>query len=188
MHAEPHAIRTVSCCVLELTIVVSAKPTPVDCRLSTLDFGYTGPPFIAVLPRGENMSVENKQKIEGLYEAFGRGDVPYIMGALDRNVEWWEAENFIYADKNPYRGPESVLAGVFGRLMTKWDGFAVSVDEVLDAGDSIVGLGHYTGKYRETGREVRAQFAHVFKLRDGRVVKFQQYTDTAQFLQATTSS
>ena len=130
------------------------------------------------------MSAENKQKIEGLYQAFGKGDVSYIMSALDPEIEWWEAENFIYADKNPYRGPQSVLMGVFGRLMNQWEGFAVSVNEVLDAGDSVVGCGHYTGRYRQTGREVRAQFAHVFTLRDGKVVKFQQYTDTAQFQKA----
>jgi ketosteroid isomerase-like protein len=134
------------------------------------------------------MSGENKQKIEGLYAAFAQSDVPDIIGSLDPEVEWWEAENFIYADKNPYRGPEAVLMGVFGRIAAQWDGFAVSPEEVLDAGDTVVGRGYYSGKYRQTGREVRAQFAHVFKLRDGKVVKFQQYTDTAQFLQATTSS
>lgn len=132
------------------------------------------------------MSAENKQTIEGLYAAFGRGDVPFIIGALDSDVEWWEAENFIYADKNPYRGPQSVLAGVFGRIMTDWEGFTVTPDEVLDAGDTVVGRGYYAGKHRRTGREVRAQFAHVFKLRDGRVMKFQQYTDTAQFREAVT--
>ena len=134
------------------------------------------------------MSAENKQKIEGLYAAFAKGDVPHILGALHPEIEWWEAENFIYADRNPYRGPESVLMGVFGRLASQWDGFAVSVEEVLDAGETIVGRGYYSGKYRQTRREVRAQFAHIFNLRDGRIVKFQQYTDTAQFLQATTTS
>jgi ketosteroid isomerase-like protein len=130
------------------------------------------------------MSAENKQVIEGLYEAFGRGDVPSIIGALDPEIEWWEAENFIYADKNPYRGPQTVLMGVFGRIMNDWDGFTVTPEEVLDAGDTIVGRGHYAGKYQKTGRSVKAQFAHVFKMRDGKVVKFQQYTDTAQFQNA----
>lgn len=133
------------------------------------------------------MSAENKQKIESMYAAFGSGDVPFIIGALDPEVEWWEAENFIYADKNPYIGPQSVLAGVFGRIMAEWEWFTVTPDEVLDAGDTVVGRGYYAGKHRQTGREVRAQFAHVFKFRNGRVAKFQQYTDTAQFQQATTS-
>ncbi len=36
------------------------------------------------------------------------------------------------------------------------------------------------------GREVRAQFAHVWGVRGGRVVRFQQYTDTKQFAEAAT--
>ena len=127
---------------------------------------------------------ENKKTIEGMYEAFGRGDIPVIIGALDPDVEWWEAENFIYADNNPYIGPQAVLEGVFARIGNEWEWFTVTPDEVLDAGESIVGRGYYAGKYRQTGREVRAQFAHVFSFRNGKVVKFQQYTDTAQFQKA----
>jgi uncharacterized protein len=134
------------------------------------------------------MSAQNKQTIEEMYAAFGRGDVPTVLGSLHPEIEWWEAENFMYSDKNPYRGPQSVLGGVFMRLGTEWEGFGVEPEEVLDAGETVVGRGYYVGKYRQTGREVRAQFAHVFKFRDGRVVKFQQYTDTAQFLKATSST
>lgn len=130
------------------------------------------------------MSDENKQAIEKLYAAFARGDVSAVLGAMDPEIEWWEAENFIYADKNPYRGPQSVLMGVFARLASEWDGFKAAPEEVLDAGDTVVGRGYYTGKHRKSGRAVRAQFAHVFKMRDGRVLKFQQYTDTAQFREA----
>lgn len=130
------------------------------------------------------MSAENKQAIEEMYAAFGRGDVPVVLGTLHQEIEWWEAENFIYADKNPYRGPQSVLMGVFARILKDWDGFTVTPDEVLDAGETVVGRGHYAGKYRKTGRAVKAQFAHVFKFKDGKVVLFQQYTDTAQFQNA----
>jgi len=130
------------------------------------------------------MSAENKQAIEEMYAAFGRGDVPVVLGTLHSEIEWWEAENFIYADKNPYRGPQSVLMGVFARILKDWDGFTVTPDEVLDAGETVVGRGHYAGKYRKTGRAVKAQFAHVFKFKDGKVVLFQQYTDTAQFQNA----
>ena len=130
------------------------------------------------------MSEQNKQTIERMYEAFGRGDIAFVIGALDPDVEWWEAENFIYADKNPYVGPQAVLEGVFARIGQEWEGFSVTPLEVLDAGESVVGRGHYAGKYRETGRDVRAQFAHVFSFRNGKVVKFQQYTDTAQFKKA----
>ena len=119
-----------------------------------------------------------------MYEAFGRGDIAAVLAALDPDVEWWEAENFIYADGNPYIGPHGVLQGVFARIGAEWEGFAVSPKEVLDAGDTVVGHGYYSGKCRKNGRDVKAQFAHVFSFRNGKVVKFQQYTDTAQFREA----
>ena len=130
------------------------------------------------------MSQDNVNTVRGMYEAFGRGDITAVLAALDPKIEWWEAENFIYADNNPYVGPKAVLEGVFMRLVSEWDGFAVSPSEVLDAGEIAIGCGHYSGKYKKNGRNVRAQFAHFFSFRDGKIIKFQEYTDTAQFQRA----
>lgn len=130
------------------------------------------------------MSEQNVETVRGMYAAFATGDIPTIIGALSPQVEWWEAENFIYADQNPYVGPDSVLTGVFMRIAQEWDGFAVSPDGVLDAGDVAVGYGYYSGTYKKNSAKVRAQFAHFFTFRDGKIVKFQQYTDTAQFAEA----
>jgi len=132
------------------------------------------------------MSQENVQVVRGLYEAFGRGDVSAVLGQMDQGIEWNEAENFIYADRNPYVGPQAVFEGVFMRLGSEWDGFAVTPEEWLDAGHQVVVLGRYTGRHKVAGREVRAQFAHVWGVRGGRVVRFQQYTDTKQFAEAAT--
>lgn len=134
------------------------------------------------------MSQENVAIVQGMYAAFANGDIPTIIGALDPKVDWWEAENFIYADGNPYVGPDAVLTGVFMRINAEWEGFAVAPQEVLDAGETIIGHGYYSGTYKQTGKQVRAQFAHFFTFRDGQIVKFQQYTDTAQFKQAVAHS
>lgn len=127
------------------------------------------------------MSEDNVNIIREMYGAFVRGDVPSVLAALDPQIEWLEAENFIYADGNPYIGPNAVLEGVFMRLATEWDGFSVSPEEILDAGEIVVAQGHYSGTYKKTGKQVRAQLAHFFTMRDGKVIRFQQYTDTAQF-------
>ena len=127
------------------------------------------------------MSLEYVKVVKGMYEAFAKGDIPAVVAALDPQVEWWEAENFIYDEGNPYIGPEAVLNGVFMRIGTEWEGFTVSPKEVLDAGDTVIGHGYYSGTYVKNGKQVRAQFAHFFTFRDGKIVRFQQYTDTAQF-------
>ena len=130
------------------------------------------------------MSQENVGLIRSLYEAFGRGDVPTVLAAMDPAIVWNEAENFPYADKNPYVGPNAVLEGVFARLGGEWDGFKVALEEVHDAGDTVVATGRYGGAYKKTGKSIHAQFAHVWKLRGGKIVKVQQYTDTLQATKA----
>ena len=70
------------------------------------------------------------------------------------------------------------------RLGTDWEGFSVTPEEWLDAGNRLVVMGIYQGTHKGTGKTVRAQFAHVWSLKEGRVVRFQQYTDTKQFADA----
>lgn len=130
------------------------------------------------------MSQENMGVIRGMYESFSKGDVTSVLGQMHQNIEWREAENFIYADRNPYHGPQAVLEGVLMRLASEWADFRVMPEEWLDAGNHIVVLGTYSGRHQETGREVRAQFAHIWGVTHGRVVRFQQYTDTKQFAEA----
>jgi ketosteroid isomerase-like protein len=130
------------------------------------------------------MSQENVSLIKSLYEAFGKGDVPAVLAAMDPAIEWNEAENFPYADKNPYVGPAAIVEGVFARLGGEWDGFSVTLEELLDAGDAVVSMGRYAGAYKKTGTRIHAQFAHVWKLRGGKIVTFLQYTDTLQATKA----
>ncbi len=129
------------------------------------------------------MPQENVKIVQGMYDAFAKDEISTVIAALDPQVEWWEAENFIYDDGNPYIGPDAVLQGVFGRIGAEWEAFAVSPKEVLDAGDTVIGHGYYSGTYKKNGKQARAQFAHFFTFRDGKIVKFQQYTDTEQFRQ-----
>ena len=50
--------------------------------------------------------------------------------------------------------------------------------EWIDAGDTVVALGAYAGTHAATGRSMRAAFAHVYRVESGRIVRFQQFTDT----------
>lgn len=134
------------------------------------------------------MSQENVNTIRNLYDLFARGDVPTVLAGFHPEIEWNEAENFPYADGNPYIGPHAVLEGVFMRLGCEWDYSNLDISEVLDAGESVVAAGRYQAKNKATGKEINAKFAHVWKLRDGKAVSFQQYADTQQVVDAVSSS
>ena len=130
------------------------------------------------------MSAENVAIVRALYEAFGKGDIPGVLGKFDQKIEWREAENFIYADRNPYIGPNAILEGVFLRFVSEWTDFTVTPESIIDAGEQVVTLGTYSGTHKKTGKSVRAQMVHVWNMSDGKAVRFQQYTDTKQFADA----
>jgi uncharacterized protein len=123
--------------------------------------------------------------IRNVYDAFARGDAASVLGALDASVRWTEADNFPYADRNPYIGPQQVGEGVFGRLMSEWDGFTIHIESIVDGGDTVVALGRYRATHKASGQPIDAQFAHAWTVRDGKIVRFQQYTDTLQFARVT---
>jgi ketosteroid isomerase-like protein len=123
---------------------------------------------------------DNVTLMQSLYDAFGKGDVPTVVAAMDPKIEWNEAEGFPYADKNPYIGPDAVVEGLFTRLGTEWDGWTLAIEDVFGAGDRVVATGRYRGQYKKTGKKLDAQFTHHWTVRDGKIVRFQQYTDTAQ--------
>jgi len=135
-----------------------------------------------------HMSKENVDTIRNLYDLFAKGDVPTVLAGLDPKIEWNEAENFPYADGNPYIGPDAVLEGVFMRLGSEWDYWKLDIGEVRDAGESVVAMGRYVAKNAATGKVINAQFAHVWKLRGGKAVSFQQYADTQQVVDAVIGS
>lgn len=131
------------------------------------------------------MSQENVALVKAIYDAFAAGDVAGVLARMHPEIVWNEAENFPYADRNPYVGPMAVAEGVFARCASEWDGFAVALDELLDAGEAVVALGRYLGTYKATGRAQKTQFAHVWRLKGGKAVRFQQYADTLQAARVT---
>jgi ketosteroid isomerase-like protein len=118
----------------------------------------------------------NLNAIKAVYEAFATGNIPAVLGTLSADIAWTEAEGFPYG--GTYHGPRSVLEGVFMRLGSEWVGFAAVPDEFIDGGDTVVVLGKYSGKYKATGKSFQANFAHVWKMQDGKAAQFTQYVDT----------
>jgi ketosteroid isomerase-like protein len=131
------------------------------------------------------MSAENVSLVKGIYHAFGTGDVPAATSAMSADIEWNEAENFPYADGNPYIGPEAILGGVFARLASEWDGFRAEPEQFFDAGETVIVTGRYHGTWCGTGRAMNPQVAHFWTLAEGKVVRFQQLVDTLAVARAT---
>ncbi len=126
---------------------------------------------------------ENLKLIQVVYEAFGRGDLPAILGNLTGDVEW----NHPRPDRIPWggqrRGPEEVT------------GFFVALGQTIDVeqfepqrfhadGDTVIVFGRERMRAKATGRDYGVEWVHEFVIRDSKIAKFSEYTDTAAIIAA----
>lgn len=123
------------------------------------------------------------ETVRGFYDALGRGDVPAVLAVLDAKIEWTEAERFPYYS-GTWHGPQAVLDNLLIPLARDWEGLSATVHEFIAAGDRVVSLGTYAGTSKKTGRSFSAAFAHVWTVRDEKLVRFNMHTDTAKVLEA----
>ena len=140
----------------------------------------------AAAPKAEEDASSAKATVETVYSGFASGDIDLVVSAMSPEIDWREAEGNPYADKNPYIGPDAILSGVFARLGGEWDGFAAKPEEFVSEGDRVIVFGRYNGVYLATGKKLDAPFVHSWTVKDGKVVKFQQYTNTAAQVEAMT--
>jgi uncharacterized protein len=130
------------------------------------------------------MSEENVNILRQGYEAFNRGDIDTVMGIMDPHIEWQEPDVDGLPSRGKHHGPEALVNNVIGPVVEHWDDFQAVPEEFLDAGDRVVVLGRFRGRGKATGRILDAPYAHVWTLRDSKVVHHRNYPDTANLLQS----
>ena len=124
--------------------------------------------------------MSNVDVIKNAYAAFGRGDIPAVLGAMDPQIKWYEAEGNPYMPSGePFVGPDEIVNKLFMRLGEEWDGFTVHPEKFYDAGDTVVVEGHYSGTYKGTGKSEDIQVCHIWTVKNGKATRFQQYVNTA---------
>jgi ketosteroid isomerase-like protein len=121
---------------------------------------------------GPNVAV-----VRELYAAFARKDAPRIRELFHSDIEWNQCAGF--PGGGVHRGADNVLNHAFTQLRATWENWRADVSEYLDAGRDVIAIGEYSGTHRSTRKSMRAVFAHVYTLVDGRITRFRQYTDTA---------
>jgi len=130
------------------------------------------------------MVTDHRQTVKRFYRLYAIKDIRSTMDLFDPQVEMHPAENFIYATGKPYVGVDAILGSIVTRVEAEWDGFTMTADEILGAGEVVIARGRYRGTYKATGTPIDAEFVHVFRFKDGKIAMWQSYTDTAQFKEA----
>jgi uncharacterized protein len=134
-------------------------------------------------------AVSNLATVQGIYESFGKGDIPAILGVLADDVEWeaWADNSSAKAGLPwmiPRCGKEDVgrffeavgqMKIIDIQILNMMEGSNhVAVEFVLEASLPAWGGGHY-----------RDEEIHLWTFNDeGKVVGLRHYTDTAKQIAA----
>jgi len=105
-------------------------------------------------------------------EENGRNLAKYVA----EDISWTEAKGFPYA--GTYIGLDSVTKNVFSRLASEWVHYRFTPEDYVASDDKVVAFGTYKGTYKITGKSFTARVAHVWKLKDGKIVNFEQFVDS----------
>lgn len=92
------------------------------------------------------------------------------------DISWTEGKGFPYA--GTYIGLENITKNVFNRLGIEWIDYKFTPEDYIASDDKVVAYGTYTGTYKQTGKSFEARVAHVWKLKNSKIVSFEQFVDS----------
>jgi uncharacterized protein len=114
--------------------------------------------------------------IRAHYDAGDRHDLAGMLADVAPDCRWTEMDGFPCA--GTYVGPDAVVENVFKVLGGLFDNFTFKLERLLDAGGDVVAVGNYTATHKQTGKSLNARVVHVWGVRDGKIRRFEQFTDT----------
>jgi uncharacterized protein len=122
----------------------------------------------------------NIKTIEGVYDAFSRGDVAAIQDVVTDDVDW---ASEAASSAAPWYGQHRGKAGV-GEFFEAF-GSTMEVEEftpiAFAANDTdVLTVVRFRVKGRATGRTAAMDLHHYFKFRDGKIAYYRGTEDTAQ--------
>jgi ketosteroid isomerase-like protein len=137
--------------------------------------------------RDEHMAaaVSNAAAVQGIYEAFGRGDVPTILAALADDVDWetWD-DNSAQKAGVPWmqarKGRDAVVG--FFEIIGSWTPSRFEVVALMEGGNKVAAEVE-AGFTLPNGASFAEQELHLWTFNgEGKVSSFRHYLDTAKHM------
>ena len=124
------------------------------------------------------MSEQNVQVVRRIHEGWSRGDFSSAEWA-DPEIEFRSPE---FMASSTHHGIEA-MAREWANWLHTFEGFRSEAIEYFDAGDQVVTFNRFSGSGRNSGVPLsEIPGCARFRLRDGKAVELQIYTDRKQAL------
>jgi uncharacterized protein len=120
------------------------------------------------------MTRTNREVVEQVYAALGRGELDAFLSVLHPDAEWhWPPGG---ADSGVFRGLDEIRRGV--ELWEEpWADFRMDPEELLERGDSVLAIVRYRARGRASGAPVEYRVAHLWEFSEGAALRMRMFGD-----------
>ena len=124
------------------------------------------------------MSHENIKVVQQAYDNFKQGNIDGVLALIADDVDWRlpKMENVRISGTRQGRAQVQQFFGMVGEDQ---EPLQFEPREYIANGDRVVALGHYKWNVKRTATTFESDFAHVFRVKNGRIIAFDEYLDTA---------
>jgi ketosteroid isomerase-like protein len=119
------------------------------------------------------MSAENVE----IVRAFLAAPVDEALAYADPGIVWNPIE------ESSAQGHDAVRASL-ERWKGEWDDYELIPEDFADIGDRVVATVRLRGRGRASGIEIDARFYDVYTLREGKIVRMDQFAERSEALHA----
>lgn len=126
----------------------------------------------------------NLQIVKNVYAGFAAGDMEAVLKDMGGGIVWTHPGD---PDQIPFAGTFEGKAGVsrfFEIVFEQIDVLEQNIKSFIDGGDSVIVIGYEHMKVKNTGREYKSNWIHMYTLADGKIVAFEEFIDTAELVSA----
>jgi ketosteroid isomerase-like protein len=127
--------------------------------------------FVKALFAGQEM--EKEALLSALPELIAQG--------CDPEIEWYEDPQ--RPDARVYRGHGGVRES-FERWLDEWDEYGTEAERFVDCGDDVLVVAREHGRGARSGATVSARIFIVLTFRDGKLLRYREFYDEAEALEA----
>ena len=119
---------------------------------------------------------DNVERVGAIFDAFGRGDLPFILDNLTDDVRFVSYLDPIVPWSGEFVGKERVM-DFFQAIGGNIEVTGHPVDAIVPDGDTVYSRGSSTFNVLATGKSGATLWAYVWTLRDGKVSVYEQFND-----------
>jgi uncharacterized protein len=129
------------------------------------------------------MASEDVELVRRMCEAFARGDWETATQPLHPEIVWDMTPYGAWPEQTVSHGRDGVLE-FFRRFLGTWDEYRASFDDFVESGGEVVVSVRDGGRGKGSGALVEREWAQVWTVQNGQVVRFRPFESRAQAMEA----